>query len=179
MCSSDLTLPSLLTAPAGGQQVVHGYVLAAALPVAPPTAVLAVALGAGAGRSSVALMTVTIAAVALVIAATVLAVGVGSLFPRFETLEITGSRRAIPPSKVAYSAFSTVLTLAVAAVVVVHDDVARRIVAVLVSRRLPIDLTGNAAVLTPIAWGVLVAVIVGVPLAYRLAVRRIDRHHLS
>ena len=173
------TLPSLLTAPADGQQVVRGYVLAAAFPVAPPTAVLATALGAGAGRSSVALMTVTIAAVALVIAATVLAVGVGSLFPRFETLEITGSRRAIPPSKVAYSAFSTVLTLAVAAVVVVHDDVARRIVAVLVSRRLPIDLTGNAAVLTPIAWGVLVAVIVGVPLAYRLAVRRIDRHHLS
>ena len=173
------TLPSLLTSPADGRQVAHGYILAAALPVAPPTAVLATALSAGAGRSSLALVTVAIAAVGLVVAASVLAVGVGSVFPRFETMEITGSRQALPPSKVAYSAFSAALTLAVAAGVVIHNDVARRIVAMLVSRRLPIDLTGNAAALTPIAWGVLVTVIVGVPLAYRLAVRRIDRHHLS
>lgn len=173
------TLPTVLTAPADGRHVVHGHVVAAALPAVPLTAGVAVALGAASEHSTGELAGLGLGAVAAVVAASVLAVGVGGVFPRFDAVDFAGSRRALPPSKVAYSVFSTALTLAVAAIAVLLDETARVVVAALFSRRLPVDLTADPSALTPVAWAVLALVALAVPAAYWVGVRRIDGYRLS
>lgn len=172
-------LPTLLASRATGREVVHGYVLAAALVAAPITVVGAAALGVAAGYTALELAGVVAGALAATVVACVLAAGVGSLFPRFEAVGFAGSREAVPPSKVAYGAFSTSLTLTVASVAVVANDLARDLVAVLVSRALPFGWTVSAATVRPVAWAVIVVVAVATPAAYRLAQRRLGDYRLA
>jgi ABC-2 type transport system permease protein len=173
------TLPSLLTAPADGRHVVRGHVVAAALPVALPTVGVAVALGVAEGRSVPELAAVGVAAVAAVLAASVLAAGIGSVFPRFEAVDFGGARRAVPPSKVAYSVFSTMLTLAVFSGAVLLDDLVADLGALVVSRWLPFGLDVTTGELTTVAWVVVAAAALSVPVAYRIAIRRVDGYRLS
>lgn len=177
--SQGSALPSLLTSPADGRHAVHGYVVATAV-VAVPITVLAASLLAGAaGYAPAEILGVAAAAAVAVLAASVLAAGVGSVFPRFEAVDFAGSRRAVPPSKVAYGAFSTALTATVVAVAVVQQDLAREMVAVLASRVLPFGWTVNAGGVETAAWIVLVAVAVALPVAYRVAVGRLRGYRLS
>lgn len=177
--SQGAALPALLTSPADPRNVVHGYVVAAALPAVPVTVVAAAGLAAASGGPTVEIAGVAAAAVGAVLAACVLAAGVGSVFPRFETVDFSGSRTAVPPSKVAFAAFATTLTVAVVAVAVLVDSLARTAVAVLLSEALPFGLVVDAALLRPVAWVVLTAVALAVPVAYRVAVARVQRYRLS
>lgn len=172
-------LPALLTSPADGRDVVNGNVVAAALPAAPLTAVAAVGVGSVAGHTTVELTGIAVAAVAAVVAACVIAVGIGSIFPRFDAIDFSGSRRAVPPSKVAYTAFSTILTLSVVAVAVVLEDLAADVLALLLTRHAPFVATVDSAGVVTGAWVVLFAVALGVPVAYRVAVGRIRAYRLS
>ncbi|EMA50949.1 MULTISPECIES: hypothetical protein [Halococcus] len=172
------TLPTLLSAPAGGRSVVHGHVVAV-LPIAPVIAGLAVGVGVLAGESGVALAVLAASSVAAVVAAAVLAAGIGAVFPRFAAVDFAGARRAVPPSKVAYGVFSQALTLAVVAGAVVIDDVVRELGTVVLSAWLPFGLTVSVDTLTTGSWIVLGCVAVAVPIAYRVAVRRIDGYRLD
>jgi ABC-2 type transport system permease protein len=172
-------LPPLLTSPADGRHVVHGHVLAAAVVAVPVTGTAAGLLADAAGYAPVEVLGVVLAAVGAVLAASVLAAGLGSLFPRFEAVDFAGSRRAVPPSKVAYGAFSTVLTATVVAGAAVQHDFAREVVSVLASRVLPFGWTVDAGGVETAAWVVLVAVTVALPVAYRVAVRRLRAYRLS
>ena len=172
-------LPSLLTSPADGRHVVHGYVAATAVVAAPVTAGASVLLAVAADYATVEILGVAVAAVGAVLAASVLAVGIGSVFPRFEAVDFAGSRRAVPPSKVAYGSFSTALTATVVAGAVVQNGLARAVVAVLASRTLPFGWRVDAAGADAAAWVVLVAVTIALPVAYRVAVSRLGSYRLS
>ncbi|MFC3478571.1 hypothetical protein [Halobacterium litoreum] len=172
-------LPTLLASRATGRQVVHGYVLAATLVAAPVTTVAAAALGAAAGYTALELAGVVAGALGATVVACVLAAGVGSLFPRFEAVGFSGSREAVPPSKVAYGAFSASLTLTVASFAVVANGLARDLAAVLVSRALPFGWSVAPAIVRPVAWGVLLVVAAATPAAYRLAQRRLGGYRLA
>jgi hypothetical protein len=172
------TLPALLTAPADGRQTLHGTLLAAVLPAVPTTAGAAVALGGLDGRPVTDLAVLGVGAVVGVLGASVLAAGVGSAFPRFEAIDLGSARRAVPPSKVAYSVFSTALSLTVVAAAVVVDDAAGELVALLLSTWLPIPAIGVSTV-RAVGWPVLAVAGLAVPVAYATAVRRIDRYRVE
>jgi len=172
------TLPALLSSPASGGQVVRGHVLAAALPVAPLTAAAAVGVGVLGGQSAMQLAAVGAAAVAVVVAASVLAAGIGSTVPRFETLDLGNAREAVPPSKVAFGVFGTALSLSVVAVAVVADELARDLVAALLTRSLPSNPTVNPDAVATVGWVGLALAALSVPLAYRTAATRIDDYRL-
>ena len=172
------TLPALLSSPASGGQVVRGHVLAAALPAAPLTAAAAVGVGVLGGQSPPELAAVGVAAVGVVVAASVLAAGVGTVFPRFETLDFGNAREAVPPSKVAFGVFGTALSLSVVAVAVVVDELARDLVAVLLTRSLPLHPTVGPDAVVTVGWVVLGLAVLSVPLAYRTAATRLDDYRL-
>jgi len=172
-------LPSLLTSPADGRHVVHGHVAAAAVVAVPVTGLAAGLLAVAAGYATVEVAGVVAAAAAAVLAACVLATGVGSVFPRFEAVDFAGSRRAVPPSKVAYGAFSAALTATVVAAAAVQNALAREAVAALAARALPFGWTVDAGGVEAASWVVLAAVAVALPVAYRAAVRRLRSYRLS
>lgn len=173
------TLPSLLTAPARGRHVVHGHVAAAALVGVPVTAVLAVGAGVLADSAAPTLAVLGVAATAAVLASAVVAAGIGAVFPRFEALDFSASKRAVPPSKRAYSLFSTYLTVAVLAAVLAGDATAREVGAVLLSRWLPWGVEVSAATVGVLGWTGVVAGVLVIPVAYRVAARRIETYELD
>lgn len=165
------TLPALLTSPADGRHVLHGHVLAAVLPVAPVTASVAATAGLLDGRPTMDLAVLGIGAVGAVLAATVLAAGIGSVFPRFEAVDFGGARQAAPPSKGAYGVFSAVLSVAVVAVATISDDTANTVTVRLLSAWLPLGLDVGVTALTTGGWAIMGPVTVAVPVAYLIAVR--------
>lgn len=173
------SLPSLLTARAGGRHVVRGYVAATGVVAVPVSGAVAGLLAGAAGYSLGGVLGVVVAAGSAVLAASVLAAGVGSVFPRFEGVDLAGSRRAVPPSKVAYGVFSATLTAAVVAVTVVRSDVLHDAVTVLVSRTLPFGWRVSAGTVETGAFVALAAVAVALPVAYRVAVARLGGYRLA
>jgi hypothetical protein len=172
-------LPSLLTAPAEGRHVVHGHVVAAALPAAPLTAGLAVAAGVLAGSSGATLAALAPVSVVAVAVAATLAAGIGSVFPRFEGVDLGSARSAVPPSKLAYTLFSTLLTVLVVAAAVVADPAVRALLAALFSAWLPFGVDVGADALVVAGWGLLAGGVALVPLAYRTAVCRVAAYRLE
>ncbi|SNZ11926.1 hypothetical protein SAMN06269185_1431 [Natronoarchaeum philippinense] len=173
------TLPTLLTAPAHGRHVVHGTIVAAALVGAPLTAGVALAAGYLAGSSPPVLVALGVASVTAVAASALVATGIGSVFPRFDAVNLDGSRRAVPPSKRAYSLFSTVLSLIVVAVAFAADETARTVGAVLLPRWLPGVSEIGAGTLETLGWVVIVGGVAALPVAYRRAVRRLETYRLQ
>jgi hypothetical protein len=172
------TLPTLLTAPARGRHVVHGNVTAAALVGVPLTAVVALAAGSLAGSSLPVLGALGVASVVAVTGSAVVATGIGSMFPRFDAVSFDGSRRAVPPSKRAYSLFSATLSLLVIAGAFVADGTARVVGAVLLSRWLPLGIDIGVETLAVFSGTVLVGGVVGIAAAYRVAIRRIEEYQI-
>ena len=170
------TLSTLLTTPADGQNVIHGHVIAAALVAAPLTAGLAIGAGMIAGSSSAVLVMLGMAGVAAVIGSAVVATGIGSVFPRFEAIRFDASRQAVPPSKRAYSLFSTYLSLTVILIAFVSDETARVVGSALLTQLLPWGIEVSITTVTISSWIGLAGCAIVIPLAYRIAIRRIDTY---
>ena len=173
------TLSTLLTTPADGHNVVHGHVIAAALVTAPLTAGLAIGAGILAGSSSVTLVLLGIFGVAAVVGSAIVATAIGSVFPRFEAIRFDASRQAVPPSKRAYSLFSLYLSLAVTVIALVSDETVRVAGAVLLTQLLPWGIEVSPNTVTIVSWIGLVGCVLMVPIAYRIAIRRIDSYALE
>jgi hypothetical protein len=173
------TLPTVLTASIRGRQVVHGYVLAAVLVWTPLTAAAAIGTGQLAGRSTRSLLSVGLAAPVAVTAGAILAAGFGTAFPRFQSIDLTGSTKALLPSKTAFALFSMAATLTVTAVGVLVDDIYRLVMSDILSTYLPFGITVTPSGLETGAQVGAVFVLVVVPLAYLFATRRIDNYTLS
>jgi ABC-2 type transport system permease protein len=167
-------LPVLLTSPARPRAVVNGNVVAATLVGGPVTAALAVGAGYAAGNPPVVLATLGGVSIAAVGASAVVAAGLGSLYPRFEAVSLTGSKQAVPPSKRAYTLFSVYVVLAIVSVALVSNETAREVGSVLLSRWAPWGIVVGPEPLFLASALVLVGSVVSIPLAYRTAARRIE-----
>ncbi|WP_220132770.1 hypothetical protein [Halorhabdus salina] len=172
-------LPTLLTSPARARHVVHGNVIAATIVGAPLTAAVAVGAGYLASSSAPVMAGLGVASVVAVTVSSIVATGLGSVFPRFEAISFDGSRQAVPPSKRAYSLFSLTLSLLVIAVAVVIDETARAIGAIVLSGWLPFGIEIGSQTLGAIASVVLLGGTIGIPIAYRVAISRIDAYHVQ
>ena len=173
------TLSTVLTAPANARQIIHGYLAAAALPVALVTAALAVAAGVLAGRSEAELVVLALSSIGAVIIGTVWAAGIGSVFPRFDGIDFVRSKQATPPSKAAYGLFSTVLTLTVVAVAIVADELISSIIADVLSGWLPAGVGISSDVVVIACWLILGVAVAAIPISYVVAVRRIAGYRIS
>jgi len=173
------TLPTVLTARIRGRQVVHGYVLAAVLVFVLPTAVAAIATAQVAGRSTETLLSVGLASPLAVVAGAVLAAGFGAAFPRFQSIDLTGSTKALLPSKTAFALFSMTATVSITAIGVLIDDIYRIVMSDLLSTYLPYGITVGPGGLETVSQIVTGLVVVAVPLAYLFASRRIDSYRLE
>jgi len=172
-------LSTLLTSPARGRHVVHGSVVAASLVGAPLTVAVAVGAGRVAGAPLRELLGLGVAGGAAVVGSAIVAAGIGSAFPRFDAVSLDAARRAVPPSKRAYSIFSTYLSVTVFAVAVVADETARAVAAVVLSEWLPFGLDVGVDALRAIGRAVIVLSVLSIPAAYRLAVRRIETYRIA
>lgn len=172
-------LPTLLTASATGRDVVHAHVVAAILAAGPPTTVLAVGAGALADGSPTTLATLAAASVGAIAVSTILAVGIGTLYPRFDAVDFAGSSKAVPPSKRAYALYGVTMSVLVAALVLRTQDVARIIGTDFLTTWVPIDLTVDAGTLALLSSAIVLAGILTLVVAYRGAIRRIDTYHVA
>ncbi|WP_254545695.1 hypothetical protein [Halomarina pelagica] len=157
-------LPVTLTTPVTGRTFVAGVCLAGALVGVPLTALLAVGLGVAGGLGAVGLLAVAVTAVVLPLAATGIATGAGTLFPRLGTVRLSRSREAVVPSLFAFAAYSLVLSLAGLPALVASAPVARAVLSELLG-------VGSTAIL---AAGLALAAVLGCVAAavgVRVAVR--------
>lgn len=122
------TLPTTLTAPVSGRQVIDGYLLPGLLVGTPVAALgtLAVALASPLGTA--AAVAAALAATALCGAAAALAAAAGTAFPRFEAAHLFASRSAVVPSMWAFLAYSIGVSLIwIPGSIVGAPEVARRV----------------------------------------------------
>lgn len=166
--SQGPTLPGTLTSRIDGRAYLRGHLLVGAVVGAP----LATALTVGAAVASpLALSEVAVLAVATpvcAVAAAGLASGFGVLFPRFGSVNVTGNREAVVPSKSAGAAYSLVLLvlLSLAGVGLVPD-----------ARELVVDALGAPAALVVVV--AVAPLLVCSYLSYRFAAGRIADYRLD
>lgn len=165
-------LPATLLSGIEGRQFVAGHVLSATLVGVPVVALATGAAGALSPLESARWLALTAASAVLVVAGTVLAVAVGTLFPRFGTVEVFRSREVTMPSKGAFAAYSLVLMGGtIGAVVALVPQIAGFVG----------TLVGLSQVVVRVAGGGL-AVLVGVvgpAVAYRWAADRFEGYVLD
>ncbi|MDL5363275.1 hypothetical protein [Halalkalicoccus sp. NIPERK01] len=104
-------LPLTLTSTIRGEQFVRGYALAAIL-VGLPLAGVATAISSVVSPlDSIETVALTAASAILGVVGTVVAIGIGTVFPRFGEVRVTRSRHVVVPSKTAFAVYSLVVVL--------------------------------------------------------------------
>ncbi|WP_227352880.1 hypothetical protein [Haladaptatus salinisoli] len=176
-------LPVTLTSTLRGEQFVRGHVLAATLVTLPLVVVATAVSGALSPLEPDVWLALTAASALLGVAGAVVAVGVGTVFPRFGEVRVTRSRRVVVPSKTAFVVYTVALLAGFvgAAVAAVPEG------ASLVSNAItfwstllwrPVEIPTMALRVV----GGAVAVLLGVvtpPVAYRYAARRFESYVLG
>ncbi|WP_227375231.1 hypothetical protein [Haladaptatus halobius] len=176
-------LPVTLTSTLRGEQFVRGHVLAATL-VTLPVVVGATALtGALSPLAPDVWLSLTAASALLGVAGAVVAVGVGTVFPRFGEVRVTRSRHVVVPSKTAFAVYSVALLAGFvgAAVAAVPEGASLVSNAIAVWSALLWRQVEIPAVALRVVGGA-VAVLLGAvapPVAYRYAARRFDSYVLG
>ena len=175
-------LPVTLTSGVDGDQFVRGHVLAATLVGLPVVVAVTAATGFLSPFSTQRWVALTAATAVVAVAGTVVALGVGTTFPRFSEVRVTRSRQVVVPSKTAFALYSLVVVLGFggAAVAIVSGFPAAvvGVVGFLTSLAgFPVDLSPPTVRLVAGATAVLLGV-VAPPAAYRYAVRRFERFTL-
>jgi len=160
-------LPVTLTSGVSGTAFVRGIVSAAAVAGAPVVVPLAVGAGLLVPFPPVQLVLLALSTVALLVGAGMLATGIGTALPRFESVRISRSRRVVAPSLFAFGVYSFVL------VVVASPGLATQVpfVADALADQLGVSATALRAGGT-----VATAVLVGVCgyVSYRSAAKKVD-----
>ncbi|WP_435155728.1 hypothetical protein [Haladaptatus sp. DFWS20] len=168
-------LPVTLTSTIRGGQFVRGNVLAVTL-VGLPFVVGSTAIASALSPLALErLVGLTVGSALLGVAGTVVAVGIGTAFPRFSSVRVTRSRRVVVPSKSAFAVYTLTLLLGAGGATMVASSGAAPATAGIVA--FVTDVLGFRIALDPATLrigGGAVAVLLGVvapPLAYRYAVR--------
>jgi ABC-2 type transport system permease protein len=176
-------LPVTLTSSIRGKEFVVGHVLSVTI-VGLPIVVLATALtGFLSPLEPARWLSLTALSVLLGLAGAVVAISVGTTFPRFGEVNITKSRTAVVPSKTAFATYSLALLLGYGgAVTAITPGTAASVSSIF---EFVTGVLGYAIVITPPTVrliGGVIAVLLGIvapPLAYLYSVRRFETYTLD
>lgn len=172
-------LPTTLLSGISGREFVAGHLLSAALVGVPLVGAVTTAVGVA---SSLALgQTLILGALSalFVVVGSVLAIGIGTLFPRFSTVEVFQSREVVMPSKGAFIAYSLVVfggaAGAVVALVPAYSSLVSEVLGALAFGGSANAVSADAV---RVFGGVLavLACVVGPVVAYRYASRRFEAY---
>ncbi|OLZ40858.1 hypothetical protein A6E15_07575 [Natrinema saccharevitans] len=172
------TLPAVLSSPISGRQIVHGYIVAV-LTAAPITVLFAIGTGIVADRPQSELAVLAVASVVAIAIGAVVSIGIGTLFPRFQESEIGQSTVAVPPSKTAYLFYSLFSMAIVIAVATINSEMVLEITTSLITRLLPLAITVSNDIVEITSWAMIVAIVLSVPIWYRIAVDRLHTYELE
>ncbi|USZ70755.1 hypothetical protein [Natronosalvus halobius] len=170
-------LPAVLTSTVSGRQVVAGRLVASALVAVPVAVVVSLGVGLVSPLSLERVALLVPATVVGALAAPALAVGIGSLFPRFGSVTISSNREAVMPSKSAFVAYTLALAIPIGAFGIIYTDAADAVAAVataLVAVAPVVELTVPSAAVLALAWIALLGGLAGPALSAGYAVRTFD-----
>lgn len=173
-------MESVLISTVSGRAVVAGTVLAGVL-VGLPAALLVSPI-AGLVSPLSAAQTGLLAAGTLVgvVASSVLATGVGSLFPRFGSVRVMNKREAVMPSKTAFLCYTMATVLPSLSAATLYVDEAPSLIATGITGLLTlvpaVSLTVTETMVTTVAWVVLALGIAAPFVSVWYAVRRFDTY---
>lgn len=176
-------LPLTLISTIRGDQFVRGYALAATL-VGLPLVVVATAItGVVSPLEPIETLALTVVSAVLGVVGAVVAIGVGTVFPRFGEVRVTRSRHVVVPSKTAFAVYSLVVVLGFGAAAVAAVPAGAAMVSMMIellstSLLNPIEISAESI---RIAGGV-VTICLGVvapPVAYRYTVRQFETYTLD
>ena len=175
-------LPAVVTSTLSGRQAITGLVIAGALVAAPVAVVGSLALGLVSPLSLERTAALVVATTLGAVVTPALATGIGTIAPRFGSVNVTNNREAVMPSKTAFLVYSVVIVLPSIAAVLLYTDspelVAELIVAV--STWLPgPEASISARGLTVAAWTVLVVGLVAPIVSSLYAIETFDRYSLE
>lgn len=156
-------LESVLISTVSGRAVVTGTVLAGVLVTLPLAIVVPLAAGLVSPLDTGQTALLTLGTVVGVFVTPLLAAGIGSLFPRFGTVNVTRNKEAVIPSKTAFVLYSLGVGLPLGSVLVLRYDSPPELLASILSALLSLlpglDVTVPEATITGVA---AVVVVVGV-----------------
>lgn len=176
-------LPVTLTSSIRGKEFVVGHVLSVTI-VGLPIVVFATALtGFLSPLESARWLSLTALSVLLGLAGAVVAIGIGTTFPRFGEVNVTKSRTAVVPSKTAFATYSLAVLLGYGgAVTAITPGTAASVSSMF---EFVTGVLGYAIIISPPTVkliGGAIAVLLGVvapPLAYLYSVRRFESYTLG
>lgn len=174
-------LAATLTTPLAGEQFVRGHLLVGAAVFVPLGVFISTTSALVVGYAPTRIVLLGVVSAVCTIGSATLAIGIGTLFPRFGAVRLSGSHEAVMPSKSAFAAYSLVIALAVAALAITFSEGARTVVSLLVSGLL---LSRFSLVLAPdtlltVAVIGLIVLLTSPLVAYVHAVRTFDRFDIS
>lgn len=176
-------LPLTLTSTMRGAQFVRGYALAAILVGLPLVVVVTAITGVLSPLELTETLALTVATAGLGIIGTVVAIGVGTLFPRFSEVRVTRSRHVVVPSKTAFVVYSIIVVFGFVAAAVAAVPAGAAMVSTMVEFWSTVLWTSiEISIETVRIIGGAVAIVLGVvaPLiAYRYTARRFNTYTLD
>ena len=116
-------LPVSLLSVGPHRTLVGGHLVASVSIGVPVTLVATLVFAILGGHPLVSLVTLSSAIILLGVGAGMLAIGIGTVFPRFEEVTVTRSTEAVIPSMIAFGVYSMAVVLLALPVVIVHTGV--------------------------------------------------------
>lgn len=176
--NQSAALPAILTTGDRSRALVHGYLLAATIAFLPIIVIAALALAYLAEFSVQSTLILLAATPLAVIGGSAFAAGLGAAFPRFQSISITASRKALLPSKSAFTVFSIAGMLSAIAVGIVSDQQYRWQLSQTIATYIPFfDIARDD--LIPYGQVFVVVMVVLIPVAYLFARYRLRRFRLE
>ncbi|WGI18048.1 hypothetical protein [Methanonatronarchaeum sp. AMET-Sl] len=174
-----VVLPSLLISGVKGRELVLAHIIPTLLIAIPLGIGLVVLTGVSVGTDYIDVLVLAIATPVLMVFGSLMAVWLGTVFPRFESIKISSSTRVMLPSKMAYIGYTFYLVLFVFSGALIYSVEFREVFSFLVSWILPFGLSIGVKplYLTSI---VVFALMVLLPfLVSKKAINKIDGYSLS
>ena len=144
-------LPVTLTTPVDGRTFMGGLCLAGAVVGVPLTLLGAGVTGVSSGLGAAGVLAVVVGSVVLPLSATALATGIGTLFPRMESVRVSRSREATVPSLFAFALYSLSLSVAGIPLVVAATPPVRDVVVSTLGVETASVIVGGVALTTLLA----------------------------
>lgn len=172
-------LSGTLLSEVDGYAFVHAHLLAS-LAVAVPLGIVTTAVvGVLAPIDLTTAALLVVASPVVMVVSSVLSVGIGMAFPKFEATNVTRAMKTVLPSMWAFGLFTAHLFLTAFAAAIVYEEIVAQLAAGLLSFVMPFGLSVTPDTLALIAAVTLVPLVLAPIAAYRYAVAKFDRYTIA